>query len=194
LSGHKVGTACCSVQMTATILSLVASVASAYINLRDLDQQLAIANATTESRAASVKVFTARFSAGDVSQMELAQSQSEYEASLATIPQIETQIALQEDALSVLLGRNPEPILRGWELSALEMPVVPAGLPSDLLERRPDLRQAEQNLVTANALNRCGTCALLSVDFADRPVRLGQRAILEAVHRTGARVVVWQDR
>jgi multidrug efflux system outer membrane protein len=136
----------------ATILSLVASVASSYINLRDLDQQLSIAKATTESRAGSVKVFQARFSGGDVSQMELAQSESEYEASLATIPQIETQIAQQEDALSVLLGRNPGPILRGRELTELEVPPVPAGLPSDLLQRRPDLRQAEQNLIAANAL------------------------------------------
>ncbi|MFM0220486.1 efflux transporter outer membrane subunit [Paraburkholderia dipogonis] len=136
----------------ATILSLVASVASSYVNLRDLDQQLSIAKATTESRAGSVKVFQARFSGGDVSQMELAQSESEYEASLATIPQIETQIAQQEDALSVLLGRNPGPILRGRELTELEVPPVPAGLPSDLLQRRPDLRQAEQNLIAANAL------------------------------------------
>lgn len=136
----------------ATILSLVASVASAYINLRDLDQQLSIAKATTESRAGSVKVFQARFAGGDVSQMELAQSESEYEASLATIPQIETQIAQQEDSLSVLLGHNPGPILRGRELTELEVPPVPAGLPSDLLQRRPDLRQAEQNLIAANAL------------------------------------------
>ncbi|RKE39459.1 multidrug efflux system outer membrane protein [Paraburkholderia sp. BL23I1N1] len=136
----------------ATILSLVASVASAYINLRDLDAQLAIAKATTESRADSVKVFSARFSGGDVSQMELAQSQSEYEASLATIPQIEAQIAQQEDALSLLLGHNPGDILRGRELSDLAIPAVPSGLPSDLLERRPDVLQAEQNLVAANAL------------------------------------------
>jgi multidrug efflux system outer membrane protein len=84
--------------------------------------------------------------------MELAQSESEYEASLATIPQIETQIAQQEDALSVLLGHNPGPILRGRELTELAVPPVPAGLPSDLLQRRPDLRQAEQNLIAANAL------------------------------------------
>jgi multidrug efflux system outer membrane protein len=136
----------------ATILTLVTSVASSYVNLRDLDRQLVIAQETTDSRANSVKVFEARFSGGDVSQMELAQSQSEYEASRATIPQIETQIAQQEDALSVLLGRNPGPILRGRDLSALVLPDVPAGLPSDLLERRPDLRQAEQNLIAANAL------------------------------------------
>ena len=136
----------------ATILSLVASVASSYLNLRSLDRQLEIAKATTESRAESVHVFTLRFEGGEVSQMELAQSQSEYEASLATIPQLETQIAQQEDALSVLLGSNPGPIVRGLQLGALATPVIPAGLPSDLLERRPDLLQAEQDLVAANAL------------------------------------------
>lgn len=136
----------------AVILSLVASVATAYINLRDLDQQLVIAKNTTESRAESVHVFTVRFNGGDVSQMELAQSQSEYEASRATIPQLEVQIAQQEDALSVLLGRNPGDILRGREVSELAVPSVPAGLPSDLLERRPDVVEAEQNLVAANAL------------------------------------------
>jgi len=136
----------------ATILSLVASVATSYLNLRSLDQQLDIAKATTASRAESVHVFTLRFEGGEVSQMELAQSESEYEASLATIPQLETQIAQQEDALSVLLGSNPGPIVRGRELSALSTPVIPAGLPSDLLERRPDVLQAEQNLIASNAL------------------------------------------
>jgi multidrug efflux system outer membrane protein len=136
----------------ATILSLVASVASAYLNLRSFDKQLEIAKATTQSRAESVHVFTLRFEGGEVSQMELAQSQSEYEASLATIPQLETQIAQQEDALSVLLGANPGPIMRGRALGELSTPVIPAGLPSDLLERRPDLLQAEQDLAAANAL------------------------------------------
>jgi multidrug efflux system outer membrane protein len=87
-----------------------------------------------------------------VSELELAQSLSEYEASLVTIPQIETQIGQAEDALSVLLGRNPGPIGRGRELAGLVLPAVPAGLPSELLVRRPDLRQAEQNLIAANAL------------------------------------------
>ncbi|KVZ78708.1 RND transporter [Burkholderia ubonensis] len=136
----------------ATILTLVASVASSYITLRSLDRQLEIAKATTASRAESVRVFTARFKGGEVSQMELAQSQSEYEATQASIPQLETQIAQQEHALSVLLGRNPGPIMRGRELADLATPAVPAGLPSDLLERRPDLLQAEQNLVAQNAL------------------------------------------
>ncbi|MGA7782403.1 MAG: efflux transporter outer membrane subunit [Paraburkholderia sp.] len=136
----------------ATILTLVASVASSYINLRSLDQQLAIARDTTASRAESVRVFDLRFHGGEVSQMELAQSQSEYEASRATISRIEDQIAQQEDALAVLLGENPGAIPRGLRLPDLDAPAVPAGLPSDLIERRPDLRAAEQNLVAANAL------------------------------------------
>jgi outer membrane protein, multidrug efflux system len=136
----------------ATILTLVASVASSYITLRSLDRQLEIAQDTTESRAESVKVFELRFKGGQMSQMELAQSQSEYEATAATVPQLETQIAQQEDALSVLLGRDPGPILRGRVLAALAAPAVPAGLPSDLLDRRPDLQQAEQNLIAQNAL------------------------------------------
>jgi outer membrane protein, multidrug efflux system len=135
----------------ATILTLVASVATTYVNLLSLDRQLQIAKSTTESRAESVHVFELRFAGGQVSQMQLAQSQSEYEASLAAIPQIELQIAQQEDALSILLGHNPGPIVRDRELDDLALPAVPAGLPSDLLERRPDLRQAEQNLIAANA-------------------------------------------
>jgi outer membrane protein, multidrug efflux system len=136
----------------ATILTLVASVASSYIALRSLDRQLEIAQNTTDSRAESVQVFELRFKGGQTSQMELAQSQSEYQATAATIPQLEAQIAQQEDALSVLLGHNPGPILRGRALAALGTPAVPAGLPSDLLERRPDLQQAEQNLIAQNAL------------------------------------------
>jgi multidrug efflux system outer membrane protein len=135
----------------ATILTLVASVASAYVNLRDLDRQLEIAKATAASRAESLKVFDLRFKGGVVSEMELAQNRSEYESAAAAIPQLEAQVAQQESALSVMLGRNPGPIVRGRELAQLAAPAVPAGLPSELLERRPDLRQAEQNLIAANA-------------------------------------------
>jgi multidrug efflux system outer membrane protein len=136
----------------ATILTLVSSVASSYIALRSLDRQLVIAKDTAHSRAGSLQVFRDRFEAGTVSELELSQSLSEYEASLVTIPQLETQIGVAEDALAVLLGRNPGPISRGRELGSLQLPSVPAGLPSELLERRPDLRQAEQNLIAANAL------------------------------------------
>jgi outer membrane protein, multidrug efflux system len=133
------------------ILTLVASVASSYVNLRDLDRQLEIAQATVKLRAESLRIFRLRYEVGTISEMELAQNQSEYELAVATVPQFESQIAQQENALAVLLGRNPGPITRGRELPQLALPVIPAGLPSELLERRPDLRQAELNLIAANA-------------------------------------------
>lgn len=135
----------------ATILTLVSSVAQSYINLRNLDRQLEIARVTTASRAESLRIFRLRFEGGTVSELELTQNQAEYEDALARIPLIESQIAQQENALSILLGRNPGDIRRGLELGQLGLPAVPAGLPSELLARRPDLRQAEQNLISANA-------------------------------------------
>jgi multidrug efflux system outer membrane protein len=104
------------------------------------------------ARFGSYQLFKERFEGGTVSELELAQTKSDYEAALVTVPQVEAQIGQAEDALAVLLGRNPGPIARGASLVNLRLPAVPAGLPSQLLERRPDLRQAEQNLVSANAL------------------------------------------
>ncbi|HUH95448.1 MAG TPA: efflux transporter outer membrane subunit [Casimicrobiaceae bacterium] len=133
------------------VLSLVASVASGYISLRDLDRQLEIARDTTKTRADSLQVFELRFKGGVVSELQLAQNRSEYAQALASIPQIEDQIAQTENALSLLLGRNPGSIPRGRAIDALLPPAIPEGLPSDLLERRPDLRQAEAQLAAANA-------------------------------------------
>lgn len=133
------------------ILSLVTSVAGAYVNLADLDRQLEIAQRTAKSREESYRIFNLRFHGGYISDLELSQVKSEYERALATIPAIEKAIAQQEDALCLLLGRNPGAIQRGKEIDALGLPAVPAGLPSELLERRPDIRQAEQQLVSANA-------------------------------------------
>jgi multidrug efflux system outer membrane protein len=133
------------------ILSLVSSVAVSYVNLRDLDKQLLISKRTAESRKGSYELLKLRFEAGIINEMELSQSKSEYEQALATIPQIEKGIALQENGLCVLLGRNPGPIPRGKSIDDLKLPVIPAGLPSDLLERRPDIKAAEQNLIAANA-------------------------------------------
>jgi multidrug efflux system outer membrane protein len=133
------------------ILSLVAAVATAYVNLLDLDRQLEVARNTVKTRAESLRIFEMRFEGGVISEMELQQVRSEYEVALAAIPLLELQIAQQENNLSVLLGRNPGPIARGGVLDELVLPTVPAGLPSDLLERRPDIRQAEQQLIAANA-------------------------------------------
>jgi multidrug efflux system outer membrane protein len=135
----------------AVILSLISAVAGAYTNLRDLDRQLEIAKSTANSREASYKVFQDRFAGGVISLLELTQNKSQYEEALATIPQVENAIVQQENGLSVLLGRNPGPIQRGRNVDQLALPAIPAGLPSDLLERRPDIRQAEQTLIAANA-------------------------------------------
>lgn len=133
------------------ILSLVGSVASSYFQLRGLDEQLVISRRTLGTYEESLKLFELQFKYGQVSQMNVAQAQSQYQTAAAQIPLIESQIVQTENALSILLGRNPGPIARGKSLSELALPAVPAGLPSELLERRPDLRQAEQNLIAANA-------------------------------------------
>ncbi|HEY5460599.1 MAG TPA: efflux transporter outer membrane subunit [Deferrimonas sp.] len=135
----------------ATILSLVGSVVGEYVNLRDLDQQLEIARRTVQSREDSYRIFRLRFHGGLISELELNQAKSEYEQALSTVPALERAIAQQEHSLSALLGRNPGPIPRGAAIDRLGEPVVPAGLPSDLLERRPDIRRAEQELIAANA-------------------------------------------
>ncbi|MGE5246925.1 MAG: efflux transporter outer membrane subunit, partial [Verrucomicrobiota bacterium] len=133
------------------ILSLVCSVAGSYVNLRDLDRQLEIARETAKSRGESLELFRLRFQGGFSSEVEYVQVKSQYDEAMATIPAIEKAIAQQENGLSVLLGRNPGPIPRGKTLEELPVPAIPAGLPSDLLERRPDLLQAEQALIAANA-------------------------------------------
>ena len=133
------------------ILSLVTSVATAYVDLRSLDRQLEIARQTVESRAKSVKLFDLRFKGGNISEMELSQVQSEYYVALAAIPDLEKRVRQQENLICLLLGRNPGPISRGKVLGEITLPAVPAGLPSDILFRRPDIRQAEQQLIAANA-------------------------------------------
>jgi multidrug efflux system outer membrane protein len=133
------------------ILTLVTSVANGYVNLRDLDKQLLVAERTAKSREDSYRLFKLRFEGGVISEMELSQVKSEYELALSRIPLIQKQVVFQENALSVLLGRNPQPIPRGKTIDELNLPTAPAGLPSDLLERRPDIRQAEQFLIAANA-------------------------------------------
>lgn len=134
-----------------TLLTLISNVASAYINLRNLDRQLEISTRTTRSREESYGLFQERFSGGLISDLELSQNRSQFEEARATIPGLEKAITLQENGLSILLGRNPGPILRGKSIDALSLPAIAAGLPSDLLERRPDIRQAEQALIAANA-------------------------------------------
>ena len=135
----------------AIILSLVTSVANSYINLRDLDKQLEITKQAAKGYKESYDIFKLRFEYGIVSELEVNQAKSQYEQALANIPFFEKLIAQQENALSVLLGRNPGPIARGRSIDELLFPAVPVGLPSAILENRPDIRQAEQSLIAANA-------------------------------------------
>ncbi len=133
------------------ILSLVSSVASGYVQLRALDEQLAIAQRTQQAYGDSVRLFQLQYEHGLKSRMTVEQARTQYETAAAVVPQLEAQIAQTENALSILLGRNPGPIARGRAIGELGLPEVPAGIPSQVLERRPDVRQAEQQLVAANA-------------------------------------------
>jgi multidrug efflux system outer membrane protein len=98
-----------------------------------------------------VKLFQLRFDGGNISEMELSQVKSEYYVALAAIPDLEKRVRQQENLISLLTGTNPGPIGRGKTINDIALPAVPAGLPSDLLVRRPDIRQAEQQLIAANA-------------------------------------------
>jgi len=134
------------------ILTIVSSVISSYVTLLDLDERLRIAEVTLQSRGEWVSLFRARLNRGYISDFEMTQAQAEYEATAAAIPDLKQAIATQENALSVLLGRNPGPIARDRTLDTLSLPPVPASLPSDLLVQRPDILQAEQTLIASNAL------------------------------------------
>lgn len=132
-------------------LSLVSSVAQSYIQLLGLDEQLRVAKRTQAAYAESLRIFELRFAYGQVSQMTVAQARSQYETAAGAVPKLRSQIGQTENVLSVLLGRNPGPIRRGKTIQQLRLPQVPAGLPSDLLANRPDIQQAEQRLIAANA-------------------------------------------
>lgn len=133
------------------VLSVVTSVAASYIGLRALDRQLEIARESAANYADTLRIFELRYLGGVVSQVELSQALSQYQLALAAIPSIEQQIVAQENLISILLGRNPGSIPRGSTIDELIAPAVPPDLPAALLERRPDIVQAEQNLVTTNA-------------------------------------------
>lgn len=132
-------------------IAVIANVADAYVQLRDLDNQLAIAQLTLKSRKDTLALFDERFRGGVVSMVQVSQVRSEYEAAQVSVHSFEQQIAQQEDAISLLLGQNPGPIPRGKTITELAAPAIPAGLPSSLLEQRPDILEAEQALVAANA-------------------------------------------
>ena len=136
----------------AVLLSLVSEVAQAYFELTELDTRLLISQQTTAAYQGIYNLFKDRLDYGVVSELQTARAEGSLAAAAATIPEVESQIAAKENQISTLIGRNPGPIPRGRALFAQPaVPTVPAGLPSSLVERRPDLLKAEQQLVAANA-------------------------------------------
>jgi outer membrane protein, multidrug efflux system len=136
----------------AVVMTLVSDVATAYFQLRQLDLELETTRRNVASRQNSLGLVRDRFEAGLTSALDLRQAEAELASTTAQIPDLERQIAQTEHQLSVLLGRTPGGITRGPPLTAQTFPpTVPGGLPSALLERRPDIRQAEAGLVAANA-------------------------------------------
>jgi multidrug efflux system outer membrane protein len=143
------------------ILTLVSDVASDYFLLRDLDLQLQITQQTVRTQEDSVKLTELRLQHGVATTLDVFQARQVLDTANAQIPDLERQIGQTEDAINILLGNYPQGVPRGttlgietpkgWQWSETLPPQLPAGLPSALLERRPDIREAEQNLVAANA-------------------------------------------
>jgi multidrug efflux system outer membrane protein len=136
----------------AVLASLVSSVATDYFTLRELDWALDVSKKTLAARQDSLRLTSVLAKSGSASALDVRQSEQLVYTAAETIPDLERQIALQENSLSILIGRNPGPIPRGRELTEQpNPPEIPVGLPSELLERRPDIREAEATLVSANA-------------------------------------------
>lgn len=134
------------------VTTLVADVAERYIALRALDLELEIARRTQDAANNGLRLTDARRSQGVASGLDVRQAEQLLFTATGQIASLERDITQTENALSLLLGRAPGEIPRGTRVDAVETPpTVPAGLPSSLLERRPDIRQAEQELVAANA-------------------------------------------
>jgi len=136
----------------AVMTTLISQVASAYLTLRELDYQLEISRRTLATRQESLDLIRNRQAGGVATLLDLRQAEQLVYSAGATIPILQEQIEQTEDQISLLLGKNPADVMRGRSLIDQEMPPdVPPGLPSALLERRPDIRAAEQNLIAANA-------------------------------------------
>ena len=133
-------------------LTLVSDVASAYFALLQLDLELQITQDTVKTQEDSVRLTSLRLNRGVATRLDVLQSQQVLDTANARIPDLERQIAQEEDAISILIGDYPQGVQRGRPLPEQALPPdVPPGLPSTLLERRPDIRQAEQVLIAANA-------------------------------------------
>jgi multidrug efflux system outer membrane protein len=134
------------------ILTLVSDVASDYFTLLQLDLELQITRDTVKTQEDSVKLTRLRLDHGVATKLDVLQAQQVLDTANAQIPDLERQIGQEEDAISILLGHYPESVRRGRPLAEQPLPPdVPPGMPSSLLERRPDIRQVEQDLIASNA-------------------------------------------
>jgi multidrug efflux system outer membrane protein len=165
---YRRGTEVARAQLLATedaqqtvVVTLVSDVASDYFLLHDLDLQLQITKETVRTQEDSVRLTELRLSHGVGTKLDVLQAREVLDTANAQIPDLERQIGQTEDAINILLGNYPQGVPRGttlgvetpngWQWNELLPPQLPPGLPSALLERRPDIRQAEQNLIAANA-------------------------------------------
>ncbi len=136
----------------AVAISLVSSVAQTYLQLRELDLELQITRNTLATRQETARIVGVLYGNGLTNELDLRQAEGAVAATAAALPDLERAISQTENALSILVGQYPGPIGRGFELKDFTVPPdVPAGLPSSLIERRPDIRSAEQILVASNA-------------------------------------------
>ncbi len=136
----------------AVITTLVSDVATAYLSLRELDYELEISRRTLETRRQSLELTKSRQIGGVSTLLDLRQAEQLVDTAAETIPGIQQQIQQTENLIRLLLGENPGDVTRGKSLTEQDLPPqVPAGLPSELLERRPDIRAAEETLISANA-------------------------------------------
>lgn len=135
----------------AVILTLVSDLATSYFQLIELDKELSIATESARVYKNTLDLFNSRFVAGKDSNLPVQRAQSAYDSSSADIQNVKRQIAQLEDAISVLVGAYPKPIDRGRTLTDQVMPETPVGSTTALLQRRPDISQAEQNMIAANA-------------------------------------------
>ncbi len=136
----------------AVVTTLVSDVATEYFSLRELDSELEISQRTLAVRQESLNLIKSRQAGGVATLLDLRQAEQLVYTAAATIPTLRQQVEQTENQISLLLGKNPGAVIRGQSLTEQELPPgVPTGLPSALLERRPDIRAAEQNLIAANA-------------------------------------------
>lgn len=133
------------------MLTLVSDVAAGYFNLLELDRELAIAQNSSKTYKETLDLFTQRFEFGRDSKLPVARAQAAYDSSIADIARLKRAIVQQENAISILLGAYPEEIPRGRKLVDQSAPATPLGQTTDLMQRRPDILQAEQNMIAANA-------------------------------------------